>query len=343
MLCVIATSFTGCFGRKKSGEAFSMPIMDEPTSLDPQIADSNSEKLVAANCYEGLVRIMADGTIGKGVATDWNISDDGLTYTFKLRNNSHWAMFSGHKAVLGENYEDTFDITVKAEDFKFGIERTLSEQTGSADAPLFSAVKSISTPDDFTIVFNLSYADDNFLYALTNPGAMPCDEEFFNLTNGKYGLDAKYLLCNGPFHVSKWTEKTSVKLAKNNEYNGESSVSPSSVTFYINNDDSEVADKMNSVTYDVAFLSSSQFSSIENKKDLNSVAVQNVTYSFIFNQNDNNYRNKNMRLAFCRSCDTSSLFDSQSDISKADGIVPPSCKIGGEDYRNGNAAELFVL
>ena len=341
MLCVIATSFTGCFGRKKSGEAFSMPIMDEPTSLDPQIADSNSEKLVAANCYEGLVRIMADGTIGKGVATDWNISDDGLTYTFKLRNNSHWAMFSGHKAVLGENYEDTFDITVKAEDFKFGIERTLSEQTGSADAPLFSAVKSISTPDDFTIVFNLSYADDNFLYALTNPGAMPCDEEFFNLTNGKYGLDAKYLLCNGPFHVSKWTEKTSVKLAKNNEYNGESSVSPSSVTFYINNDDSEVADKMNSVTYDVAFLSSSQFSSIENKKDLNSVAVQNVTYSFIFNQNDNNYRNKNMRLAFCRSCDTSSLFDSQSDISKADGIVPPSCKIGGEDYRNGNAAELL--
>lgn len=133
-------------------------------------------------------------------------------------------------------------------------------------------MKSISTPDDFTIVFNLSYADDNFLYALTNPGAMPCDEEFFNLTNGKYGLDAKYLLCNGPFHVSKWTEKTSVKLAKNNEYNGESSVSPSSVTFYINNDDSEVADKMNSVTYDVAFLSSSQFSSIENKKDLNSVA-----------------------------------------------------------------------
>lgn len=133
-----------------------MPIMDEPTSLDPQIADSNSEKLVAANCYEGLVRIMADGTIGK-----WRCH--GLEYfrrrpniyTLKLRNNSHWAMFSGHKAVLGENYEDTFDITVKAEDFKFGIERTLSEQTGSADAPLFSAVKSISTPDDFTIVFNL--------------------------------------------------------------------------------------------------------------------------------------------------------------------------------------------
>lgn len=72
-----------------------MPIMDEPTSLDPQIADSNSEKLVAANCYEGLVHIMADGTIGKGVAADWNISDDGLTYTFKLRNNSHWAMFRG--------------------------------------------------------------------------------------------------------------------------------------------------------------------------------------------------------------------------------------------------------
>lgn len=332
ILCVMLLSFTGCFGKKKTGEAFSMPIMEEPTSLDPQIADSNSEKLVAANSFEGLVRINENGEITKGVAESWSVSQDGLIYTFNLRKDAHWAMFSGHKTVLGEDYAETFNSNVVAGDFKFAVERTKNPQTGSKDAGLFTSVKSIEVKNDYTIIFYLGSADENFLFALTSPGAMPCNEEFFNATKGKYGLDAKYLLCNGPMHVSKWNAGASVKMVGNNEYNGEQVPSPSSLTLYVNNDYSEVAGKMASLTYDAAFLSNSQFSEIEDASDLSVTEIPNVTYSFIFNQNNKNTENLNFRLAFCKAVNTSSIIGASESIIPAKGIVPAFCKIGNENY-----------
>ena len=85
LLVMLSLSLTGCFGKTKADEPFSMPITDEPQSLDPQIADSNAERLVASNCYEGLVRVAADGSIQNGVATDYAVSANGLVYTFHLQ------------------------------------------------------------------------------------------------------------------------------------------------------------------------------------------------------------------------------------------------------------------
>lgn len=342
LLCVMLTSFTGCFGRKKAGESFSMPIMEEPTSLDPQIADQNSEKLVAANCFEGLLRVDENGNLANGVAQSYTVSENGLTYTFHLRQDAHWAMFSGHKTVLGEDYADTFDITVVAADFKFAVERTMNPQTGSDDARLFAAVRRIEAPDDFTVVFYLNYADDNFLYALTAPGAMPCDEAFFNATNGKYGLDAGYLLCNGPLHVSRWTEESSVRMIKNEDYNGESDPCPASLTLYINKNETEAAKKMADLTYDAAFLSTAQFEGLEDAKDLTVTEIANVTYSFIFNQNKKNFQNKNLRLAVSKACNLSALAESAEKTAAADGLVPPSCKIGNTFFRDSGAAAALL-
>ena len=248
LICILLTvSLSGCFGKTKAGKTFSMPITDEPTSLDPQIADSNAERLVISNCYEGLVTVGADGTIHNGVAESYSVSDNGLVYTFKLRQDAHWALYSGHKTLLGENYKETFDKTVYAQDFVFALQRAVAPQTGSPDAYLFSAISGaqaiftgaapvsslgVQALDNFTVQITLAYADDNLLYALTSPGAMPCDEEFFNLTNGRYGLEAGYTLGNGPFHVSSWQEKTLIKMVHNEDYNGETDVKPSSLTLY---------------------------------------------------------------------------------------------------------------
>ena len=54
-------------------------------------------------------------------------------------------------------------------------------------------------------MFHLSSADDNFLEKLTLPGAMPCDEEFFNSTRGTYGLNASSTLSSGSFYIYNWT------------------------------------------------------------------------------------------------------------------------------------------
>ena len=86
LICILLTvSLSGCFGKTKAGKTFSMPITDEPTSLDPQIADSNAERLVISNCYEGLVTVGADGTIHNGVAESYSVSDK-LGAVFRPQN-----------------------------------------------------------------------------------------------------------------------------------------------------------------------------------------------------------------------------------------------------------------
>lgn len=357
LVVLMAVSFSGCFGKTKAGKAFAMPITDEPASLDPQIAASNAERLVAANCFEGLVRIASDGTVQNGAAESYTVSKDALVYTFHLRPDGHWALFSGHKAVLGEDYKDTFDPTVYAEDFVFALQRAVDPQTGSEDAFLFSAIRGarailagqadvsalgVQATDAFTVQITLDYPDENLLYALTSPGAMPCDRMFFECTAGRYGLEAGYLLCNGPFHPSRWVEESSIKLIQNEDYNGEQTVNPASVTLYYNADAGAVPEKVASGTYDAAFLSKAEFDALSDKEDLSVQSLENTTCSFLFNPQKAGLSNENLRKALCLAVDPSkvSLFGEGAEAAR--GIVPPYCKIGAGAYRGegGAAATL---
>lgn len=331
---MILTLFSGCYGKPKADKSFSAPISDEPTSLDPQIADSDSEKTIVLNCFEGLLRINEKGELESGVAESYTVSADGLTYTFKLRNNAHWALFSGHKDLLGENYNETFDINVYAEDFAFAFDRIFDEQINSPYRNVFSCVESYNATDKHTFTVKLKYADEGFLYSLTYPGAMPCDEEFYNLTRGRYGLDAKYLLCNGPFNVSKWIVGTSIRIVRNDDYNGVNKVKPTAVTFFVNPSESVIAEKMNSNTYDVAYLSKYNYESLTDKNDYNEVSVENTVYSLIFNQSDKYLSNKNIRLAIDYATDFSITEFVSDDTADAVSIVPPFCKIGDTPYIN---------
>ncbi len=361
ILILLSLSFTGCFGKTKANEPFSMPITDEPQSLDPQIADSNAERLVASNCYEGLVRVAADGSIQNGVATNYTVSADGLVYTFTLRRDAQWALFTAQKSVLGEKYgekefKEKFDKTVRAEDFVFALRRAVDPQTGSQDAFLFSAVANakdimagrapvaslgVRATDDFTVEITLEHTDENLLYALTAPAAMPCDEEFFALTNGRYGLEAGYTLCNGPLHISRWTEKTSLKMVRNDDYHGDMAVKPASLTLYYNDDGSKIPEKMASGTYDAAFLTKAQYENLSDTSALTVQSLENTVYSFLFHPQNSVLANENLRKALCLSADLEKTELSGEGVTRATGLVPPYCRIGAGTYRTQSGAAML--
>lgn len=353
LMGLLLLMFTGCFGKTKANEPFSMPITDEPQSLDPQIADSNAERLVASNCYEGLVRVAADGSIQNGVATGYTVSANGLVYTFTLRHDAQWALFSGQKSVLGEKYgekdfKENFDRTVYADDFVFALRRAVDPQTGSADAFLFSSIANakeimegqapvatlgVRATDAFTVEITLAYTDENLLYALTAPAAMPCDEEFFALTNGRYGLEAGYTLCNGPLHISRWTEKTSLKMVRNDDYHGEQDVKPASLTLYYNDNVDKIPEKMASGTYDAAFLTKAQYESLSDTSKLTAQSLENTVYSFLFHPQNSVLANENLRKALCLAADLEKTSLLGEQVTRATGLVPPYCRIGAGAYR----------
>ena len=190
MLALLCLTLCAC-GKEPEGpedQIIYYNIDSEPVTLDPQIANDSASRLIIMNTFEGLVRTGENNSILKGAAESWDISGDKMMYTFHLRNGLKW----------------NDGTPLKANDFVYGITRTIQAQTSSPTAQTLYCIKNaekvntgkaendtlgVFATDDRTVVFQLEYPDADFLQLLSTPPAMPCNREFFEKTSGQYGRD----------------------------------------------------------------------------------------------------------------------------------------------------------
>jgi peptide/nickel transport system substrate-binding protein len=119
----------------------------EPPNLDPTGgAAAAIDEVVYANIFEGLTRFAPDGSVIPGLAESWDISEDGLTYTFNLRE--------------GVTFHDGSAMT--AEDVVFSLDRARAEDSTNAQKPLFAGIESVEAVDDTTVVVTLTAPDGAF-------------------------------------------------------------------------------------------------------------------------------------------------------------------------------------
>ena len=106
---LICISLTACIftGRSKSKEKIDLiyPFSGNVNSYDPQVAATQDEFLIAENCFEGLVRRDDEGNITPGCAESWQVSEDGLSYTFKLKQGLRWYIFPSVKKNHGRRLQ----------------------------------------------------------------------------------------------------------------------------------------------------------------------------------------------------------------------------------------------
>ena len=246
MMCILITVslFSGC-SSKSTKIDFIYPFSGDIKSFDPQIASTADEFLIIENCFEGLVRVNDDGSVQAGVAKTWDISDDGKTYTFHLRQGAKWNVQSkdAENITAAQKLMGTaFNPDITANDFVFALRRACEKNT---DAPLFSSISNIvnasdihsgkkssselgaTALDDYTLEIKLKSADSGFLNVLSTAIAMPCNEEYFNATKGRYGLGLDYSIFNGQFYITNVLESSYV-LKKNSQYVGDF---PSNISF----------------------------------------------------------------------------------------------------------------
>lgn len=345
-LAIVAViSLCACGG--DSSDVLILPIESDPMCLDPQVADSKEAKLMIANCFEGLVRLDKDYKIIPGVAESWEISKDGLTYTFNLRKDTHWKLLNSFEDVLPEGYKDTYRTQVIAADFVYGISRALDPATQAGDAEKLFGIKNasavnsgkqptsalgITAKDDLTLVITLERADPDFLRILTLPVAMPCHEDFFKATHAKYCLDLKYTFCNGPFYLSRWAEDNTLSMYKNDEYKGSVKVKPNELYFYVNTEESSVVKKIRQRTYDCAFISEAAKNELSDSDKISNYSIQNTVYGLCFNCTDSVLSNEDMRRALAMVTKTAEL-TANFDNSFTKGIVPDCVRYGENSYR----------
>lgn len=347
MLCIILSAplLSGCSNDDKPID-FIYPFGGNIVSFDPQVASTSDEFLIVENCFEGLVRVLDDGTVQSGVAKEWGISDDGLTYTFTLRQGAKWNVQSENpekptpaQELMGLDFNP--DIT--ANDFVFALQRAVDKNTNS---PLFSSVANIvnakeinsgkkspdelgvKAVDDYTLEIKLLSADDGFLNTLSTAVAMPCNKEFFYATRGRYGLGLKYSMFNGQFYVSQILDASYI-LKNNKLYVGDFPSKISDITLNITDKKSDIPKNLKSGYYDSAYISGTEYEALNDDK----ITVQpysNKMWAFVFNKNKQIFSNKELRQAVCLSISDVDLTEYKY-LSKATSFTPPSCIIGSQN------------
>lgn len=340
---------------KGSGKSIAYPISASPKTLDPQFADDANAKLIINNTFEGLVRLDANGKIIPGIAESWTVSSDGKTYTFKLKKNTEWYCPNALKNEFGKDFYDRFSSEkVTAHDFVFAFQRAVMPETNSPNAHRLFVIENAyevfynnysanllgaTASDDHTLTIKLTEKCDDFLQRLTESVFMPCNKDFFNAMNGRYGLSYKHIICNGPFYISSWDSETSLTVKRNEYYAGEQKVMPASVVFSFDPSKESVAKKLSAGGATAAFLPP-DCPVPENGNVVSS--SENSVFGFVFNCADPALANSSLRIALCKTIDRS-LFVKKDNATPQSGFVPMSCIVGAASYRDQVGSQTLCI
>lgn len=167
---------------------------DTPVNLDPALASSDSEISILNAVYDYLVDIDPDNAIQPRLATDWQISDDGLTYTFTLAEN---VAFHDGSPLTATDVVWTFDRL-----------RDPDQEFPTAD--LYSNIDTITADGDNTVVFTLRNTNPFFLYDLSDNHALVVKTDASD-----FGADFNG---TGPFRVVNYSPEDRMELVANENY-----------------------------------------------------------------------------------------------------------------------------
>lgn len=173
-------------------------IQLEPPHLDPTSAAAGAiDSVLYSNVFEGLTRFGADGSVNPGLAESWTISDDGLTYTFKLRE--------------GVKFHDGTDMN--ADDVVFSLNRTQGEDSANAQKALYAGIASVEAMDPTTVKLTLSAPNGSMLFNLAwGDAVIVAPESIENIKQTPIGT--------GAFKFDSWTQGDKIDLSRNENYWG---------------------------------------------------------------------------------------------------------------------------
>ncbi len=189
---------------------------DEPPALDPQIGTDQVSIGLNNLLLEGLVRIH-DGKVQPGMAEKWEISADGLTYTFHLRD----AKWNDGKSVTAQDFEYSWRRLVDpktASEYAFqGYYIVNGEEinTGKITDLTQLGVKAV---DEKTLVVTLKAPCTYFLSLAGFLSFMPSREDKVTEFGEAYGTEVDKFVTNGPFLFKEWTHEANYAVEKNPNY-----------------------------------------------------------------------------------------------------------------------------
>ncbi|AUR02083.1 glutathione-binding protein GsiB [Phaeobacter inhibens] len=186
-------------GAAAARDTVTVALQLEPPHLDPTSAAAGAiDQVLYSNVFEGLTRFMGDGSVVPGLAQSWEISEDGLSYTFTLQD--------------GVTFHD--GTTMDAEDVKFSLDRARAEDSTNAQKALFADIASVDVVDPLTVKLTLSQPNGNLLFNLAwGDAVIVAPETIDTIKTAPVGT--------GAFTFTNWVQGDRIDLARNPDYWGE--------------------------------------------------------------------------------------------------------------------------
>ncbi len=317
-------------------------LRSEPKSLDPSKSSDSYSSEVLTNVMEALTRVEIDENgkrvINPGAAEKWEQSEDGITWKFHLRDMK---------------WSDGQPVT--AEQFVYGIRRTLNPKTASEYGFLLYPIKNAETfnrdkegkfnveelgvkaIDEKTLEFTLERPCSYFLDLTYFKVMEPQRQDIIEKHGDKYGTEAETMVFSGPFMIKEWVHNNKVELVKNPEYWDAENVKLEKVTMKIIKEANSRMNELYNGSLDVATVTKPEW--IEKFDKTGNFNIDKgydggATYMF-FNQNTKYFKNAKIRKAFTVAMDRPGMVKAlYKDLAEpATAWCPPEVKIDGVDYR----------
>jgi len=204
LLFIVLSAISACGGSndaKTSSSILNRGITSDPESLDAHKARSIQAADVLRDLGEGLVSFTATGEITAGTAASWDVSEDGLTYTFHLRPGAKW---SNGDAVTAAH-------------FVFGVERLIDPDTAAFYAQFVGEITELEAVDERTLIIRLARPTPYLLSLLTHPATFPMHPGSLAEHGDSFARPGS-MLSNGAYVLTAWIPGSVITLQRNVHY-----------------------------------------------------------------------------------------------------------------------------
>ena len=279
----------------KGEQTFAFTYETDPDNLNYLTTSKAATSNITSNVIDGLLENDRYGNLVPSMAEDWSVSKDGLTYTYKIRQDAKWYTSEG------EEY-----APVKAQDFVTGL-KYATDKKSQALYLVQDSIKGldayakgettdfvqvgIKALDDQTVQYTLN-KPETFWNSKTTMGVLaPVNEEFLNSKGDDFAkaTDPSSILYNGPYLLKSLVAKSSVEFAKNPNYWDKDNVHVDKIklSFWDGQDTSKPAENFKDGSFTAARLypTSASFAELEKSMKDNIVYTQQDSTTYLVGTN----------------------------------------------------------
>ena len=339
-LTTAAGMLAGC-GSKTDTDTFRFANDTDIVGMDSTVVDDAMSFNAITAITDGLTTVDVKGNTIPGIAKSWDVSNNGLTYTFHLRD-AKWAngdkvtaqdfVYSWHKIIKNAgNY--AYMLGSEGASIK-NADSLINLGTAATDEQLNTL--GIKATDDKTVVVDLEKNVPYFVGLMSFPCYFPQNQKFVEKCGKNYATKPEYILGNGAYKMTKWIKGNKATFTKNDKYYDAKSVKTKNIEMYLVQDPKTAAQNFDNGKVDYATINSTLVDKYKGKDTFKTIREGYLAY-LICNFKADTTANKNLRHALSYAINRKDLCDNilKDGSQPATGFVPAQlCKSpSGKDFR----------